>query len=84
MPTKPFSIWISTFLPAGEIIRAEVDLATSSSSGIAKSLIKRGGIAPPQGLIRPRLSSSNTFLPFLASVSAAVAPAGPPPTTTTS
>ena len=65
-------------------MRADFALATNSSSGISKSLIKRGGIAPPQGFTLPRLSSNKTCLPFLASVWAAVAPAGPPPITTAS
>jgi hypothetical protein len=51
---------------------------------MSKSRISRGGIAPPQGLIRPALSSSATSRPAFARTSAAIAPAGPPPTTTTS
>ena len=61
-----------------------VTRATSSSSGMSKSWISRGGIAPPQGLMRPARSSSSTLWPWRARSSAAVAPAGPPPTTTTS
>ena len=53
MPTKPFSIGISTCRPVGEIMRAVLILATIWSSGMSKSAISRGGIAPPQGLIRP-------------------------------
>ena len=84
IPTKPFSIGISTVLPTGETIRADLALATSKLSGILKSLISLGGIAPPQGLILPRLSMRSTCLPLSASVWAAVEPAGPPPTTTAS
>ena len=82
MPTKPPSIGMSTLRSAGETMRAEVTRATSSASGIAKSRISRGGIAPPQGLMRPARSSSSTERPWRARSSAAVAPAGPPPTTT--
>ena len=51
---------------------------------MSKSLISRGGIAPPQGLMRPLLSMSATLRPRFARSLAAVAPAGPPPTTTMS
>src|SRR5450432_1437722 len=51
---------------------------------MSKSRISRGGIAPPQGLIRPARSSNRTLRPKLARSCAAVAPDGPPPTTTTS
>ena len=84
IPTKPPSIGISTWLFFGEIMRAERAFATNNSSGISKSLIKRGGIAPPHGLIRPARSSKRTLCPILAKSPAAVAPAGPPPTTTAS
>src|SRR6056297_3478822 len=75
---------MSTPRPDGATMRAESTLATSSASGISKSRISRGGMAPPQGLMRPSRSSSSTERPWRASVAAAVAPAGPPPTTTTS
>ena len=84
IPTNPPSIGMSTLVLEGAIMRAERALATNSSSGISKSFIARGGIAPPQGLMRPARSSSNTRRPRRAKSSAAVAPAGPPPTTTTS
>src|SRR3954467_12991343 len=51
---------------------------------MAKALTQRGGIAPPQGLIRPARSSSATRRPAFAASCAAVAPDGPPPTTTRS
>jgi hypothetical protein len=75
---------MSTRLSLGEIIRADVMRATSSDSGIANSRINRGGTAPPHGLMRPALSSSSTLRPARARSQAAVAPAGPPPTTTVS
>ena len=59
-------------------------LATNSESGISNSSMSFGGIAPPQGLIRPARSSRHTDLPSRARSVAAVAPDGPPPTTTTS
>ena len=65
-------------------MRAAVTLATSWDSGMSKSRIARGGMAPPHGLMRPALSSRMTEWPRLARSVAAVAPAGPPPTTTTS
>ena len=75
---------MSTEREVGEIIRAVWTFATTSESGMAKSAISRGGIAPPQGLMRPSRSISATRRPARASRSAAVAPDGPPPTTTTS
>src|SRR5579871_1873752 len=51
---------------------------------MSKSRISRGGIAPPHGLMRPARSSSRTLRPRLARSVAAVAPDGPPPTTTAS
>jgi hypothetical protein len=68
----------------GEIIRATLICATIWLEGISKSAIMRGGTAPPQGLIRPARSSMATLRPARARSSAAVAPEGPPPTTTTS
>ena len=62
---------------------AQLARATSRSPD-AEVRIRRGGIAPPQGLMRPARSSSSTRLPAAPGRSAAVAPAGPPPTTTTS
>ena len=38
-------------------------MATMISSGMSKSRMRRGGIAPPQGLIRPALSSMTTLSP---------------------
>ena len=63
MPTKPSSIGMSTWRSDGETMRAEVTRATSRSSGMSKSRIRRGGIAPPQGLMRPARSSSSTERP---------------------
>ena len=51
---------------------------------MSNSWMSRGGIAPPHGLIRPARSSSSTERPICARSFAAVAPAGPPPTTTAS
>ena len=79
MPTKPSSIGMSTRRAVGETIRAVLIRATIWLSGMAKSAISRGGIAPPQGLIRPARSSSATRRPARARSSAAVAPDGPPP-----
>jgi len=84
MPTKPPSIGMSTLASLGAIMRAQRMRATSRWSGIAKSLISRGGMAPPQGLMRPSRSSSSTLRPCRAISWAAVAPAGPPPITTAS
>ena len=84
MPTKPPSTGMSTALALGAIMRAQVARATRSESGMRKSRISRGGMAPPQGLMRPARSSSSTLRPARARSSAAVAPEGPPPTTTTS
>ena len=61
----------------GDTMLADVARATSSSSGMAKSRISRGGIAPPQGLVRPARSSSRTPRPRRARSCAAVAPVGP-------
>ena len=69
-------MWISTARPVGEIIRAQRIFATTSRSGMSKSRMARGGMAPPQGLIRPARSSSATRAPDRARSSAAVAPAG--------
>ena len=76
MPMKPLSIGMSTCRAVGETIRALVIRATICSSGIAKSRIRRGGIAPPQGLMRPARSRSATLRPARARSAAAVAPAG--------
>jgi hypothetical protein len=84
MPTKPFSIGISTARWVGEIMRAVWICATIWLAGMSKSVIRRGGMAPPQGLIRPSRSSIATLRPASARSCAAVAPEGPPPTTTTS
>ena len=46
MPTKPPSIGMSTRRSDGATIRADRALATKSDSGMSKSRIKRGGIAP--------------------------------------
>ena len=46
-------------------MRAELTRATSRWSGISKSRISRGGMAPPQGLMRPARSSSRTVPPPL-------------------
>jgi hypothetical protein len=75
---------MSTRLSLGATMRAQVACATSRCGGIPKSAIRRGGIAPPQGLMRPARSSNNTLWPRCANSCAAVAPEGPPPTTTTS
>jgi hypothetical protein len=75
---------MSTAVIDGAIIRAEVARATRSESGMENSSISFGGMAPPQGLIRPARSSRHTFAPSRARSVAAVAPAGPPPTTTAS
>ena len=64
MPTKPPSIGMSTFRSLGETMRAQLTRATSSSSGMSKSRIRRGGMAPPQGLMRPARSSSSTERPL--------------------
>ena len=84
MPTKPPSIGMSTRRSVGDTIRALVTRATNNDSGIANSLMSCGGMAPPHGLIRRDPSNSNTERPRRASSVAAVAPAGPPPTTTVS
>ncbi len=84
MPTKPPSIGMSTVFADGAIIRAALTRATIMRSGMSKSRISRGGMAPPQGLMRPALSSSSTRRPWRARSCAAVAPDGPPPTTTAS
>ena len=84
MPMKPLSIGMSTCRAVGETMRALVIRATIWLSGMSKSAISRGGIAPPQGLMRPARSSSATLWPARARSAAAVAPDGPPPTTTTS
>ena len=76
MPTKPPSIGMSTSRAEGAIIRADLARATSSESGMSKSRISRGGIAPPHGLIRPARSSSSTERPADARSAAAVAPGG--------
>jgi len=46
-------IGMSTVRSDGATMRAEVMRAASRWSGMAKSRISRGGMAPPQGLIRP-------------------------------
>ncbi len=68
----------------GETMRAAVARATSRWSGMAKSRTSTGGTAPPQGLMRPARSSISTVWFLRARSVAAVAPAGPPPITTTS
>ncbi len=85
IPTyPPVSIGMSTPFDDGDTIRAEVIRAQIRLSGMPKSRISRGGIAPPHGLIRPARSSSTTERPARASSVAAVEPDGPPPTTTAS
>jgi uncharacterized protein (UPF0332 family) len=55
-------------------------------STFARECIHRRKLAPPQGLYRGKrnLSNSNTLIPHAANNLAAVAPAGPAPTTITS
>ena len=45
------------------MIRAQLIRATIWLSGMAKSRIARGGMAPPQGLMRPARSSISTECP---------------------
>merc|ERR1719230_664871 len=68
----------------GEIIFILVTLRSMISSGRSNSPTMHSGMAPPQGL---QLSSLRSIIyvsiPAFASVSAAHAPEGPPPTTAT-
>ena len=88
MPTKPSGrverMSMSTVAPDGAIMRAARTRATSSEGGMAKCSSAAVGMAPPHGLMRPARSISATERCVRASRSAAVAPAGPPPTTATS
>ena len=84
MPTYPPSIGMSTLTPFGDTIVAQLTRALIRFEGMSKSRMRRGGIAPPHGLMRPARSSSATLRPRPARSLAAVAPAGPPPITITS
>src|SRR5210317_764250 len=84
MPTNPFSIGISTRRSVGETMRAVLIFANNWLSGMSKSAISLGGIAPPHGLIRSQRSIRATLIPWADRSCAAVAPLGPPPITTTS
>jgi 2-polyprenyl-6-methoxyphenol hydroxylase-like FAD-dependent oxidoreductase len=84
IPTNPSPTGMSTRRPLGAIMRAAAIWATISVSGMSKSAMSWGGIAPPHGLMRPARSSSRVRRPRRAASCAAVAPAGPPPITTTS
>ena len=63
----------------------ERTLRSTLSSGMSNSPIMQRGMAPPQGLALSILRSKRTVsIPFSwAKISAAQAPAGPPPTTAT-
>jgi hypothetical protein len=75
---SPFGDWTTSF-------RTQVSITGEMSRG-ARNWIVRFVIAPPQGLYRGKrhLSNSNTLIPHAANNLAAVAPAGPAPTTITS
>jgi hypothetical protein len=60
MPTKPPSIGMSTLRFEGDTMRAPPTRATISESGMSKSPASLGGMAPPQGLMRPARSRSAT------------------------
>ena len=87
MPMYSLSLSVcptSTALFDGEIIFIFVTLRSMISSGRSNSPTMHRGMAPPQGLQLSILRSMrNVSQPPLASVSAAHAPAGPPPTTAT-
>mmetsp|Transcript_13886 Transcript_13886/g.35440 ORF Transcript_13886/g.35440 Transcript_13886/m.35440 type:complete len:202 (+) Transcript_13886:974-1579(+) len=74
----------STSRPLGEIIFILRTLRSMMLAGRSNSSTMQSGIAPPQGLqLSIFRSISVTSMPACASVSAAHAPAGPPPTTAT-
>jgi hypothetical protein len=62
-----------------------VPIAVSSSASHGKRFRTRMEMAPPHGLLRGKAARSSTVTgtPAAASVRAATAPAGPPPTTIT-
>mmetsp|Transcript_101971 Transcript_101971/g.266150 ORF Transcript_101971/g.266150 Transcript_101971/m.266150 type:complete len:227 (-) Transcript_101971:65-745(-) len=85
MNSSSFKVWpICTSLFVGEIMVIFLTFLSTMSMGKSNSSSMQRGMAPPHGLQLSSLRSMRyVSMPALASVSAQLAPAGPPPTTAT-